>query len=93
MAAALPKDFNVPVQISAGSSATRQRLQGADLDPFSVPDLMAQQIIVPVLRAIVLLENVADVKYQINLAGTWPRTLISYSMPRTLCVGVEAFRN
>jgi outer membrane receptor protein involved in Fe transport len=68
-------------------------LQGADLKPFSVLDLNAQRQIVPGIRGIVSLENVTNEQYQINLAGTGTNTLISYGLPRTLRVGIEAFRN
>jgi hypothetical protein len=68
-------------------------LQGADLAPFSVLDLNAQRLVVPGLRAIASLENVTNEQYQINLAGTGPNALISYGLPRTLRVGLEAFRN
>lgn len=53
----------------------------------------AARVIVPGVRAIVSMENVTDEKYQINLEVTGPSTLISYGLPRTLRIGVEAFRN
>jgi outer membrane receptor protein involved in Fe transport len=68
-------------------------LQGADLPPFSVLDLNAQRRIVPGLRAIVSLENVTNVQYEVNLAGSGANELISYGLPRTLRVGFEAFRD
>jgi outer membrane receptor protein involved in Fe transport len=68
-------------------------LQGADLQPFSLLDLNAQRGIVPGLRAIVSLENVTNVQYEVNLAGSGANELISYGLPRTLRVGIEAFRD
>jgi iron complex outermembrane recepter protein len=68
-------------------------LRGDALAPFSVLDLNVQRAIFPGLRGIVSMENVTDVRYQINLAGSGASTLISYGLPRTLRVGIEAFRN
>jgi iron complex outermembrane receptor protein len=68
-------------------------LQGIDLNPFSVLDLNAQRLIVPGIRAIVSLENVTDEQYQVNIAGTGANELISFGLPRTLRVGIQAFRN
>lgn len=68
-------------------------LQGADLPPFSVLDLNAQRLIVPGVRAIVSLENATNEQYQVNLAGSGANELISYGLPRTLRVGLQAFRN
>jgi len=50
-------------------------------------------VIVPGDRAIVSMENVTGERYQINLEVTGPSTLISYGLPRTLRIGVEAFRS
>jgi hypothetical protein len=56
-------------------------------------DLNAQGSIVPGLRAIVSLENVTNVQYEVNLAGSGANELNSYGLLRTLRVGIEAFRN
>lgn len=68
-------------------------LQGLDLAPFSVLDLNAQRLLVPGVRIIVSLENVTDEKYQVNIAGTGVNELISYGLPRTFRLGLQAFRN
>jgi outer membrane receptor protein involved in Fe transport len=70
-------------------------LQGVWLDPFTVVDLNVQREVVPGLRGFVSIENVGDTKYQINIAGagtTANPTIISQGLPRTVRVGVEAFR-
>jgi hypothetical protein len=33
------------------------------------------------------------VQYEVNLSGSGANELISYGLPRTLRVGIEAFRN
>ena len=67
-------------------------LQGLPLEPFSVVDANVRHELVPGLRGFVSLENIGNANYQINLAGTGAAALISYGMPRTVRVGLEAFR-
>jgi len=67
-------------------------LQGAWLDPMEVLDLEAQRELVPGIRAHVSLENVQNRRYQVNVSGNPPNQLYSFGMPRTLRVGIEAFR-
>ncbi|MEP6617785.1 MAG: TonB-dependent receptor [bacterium] len=67
-------------------------LQGLPLEPFTVVDATYRHELLPGLRGFFAVENIGDVKYQINLAGTGAAQLISYGMPRTLRLGVEAFR-
>jgi len=71
---------------------TTTTLQGLPLQPFTVYDLNARREVVPGLRAFVSVENVGDTVYQINQSGTGTAALISYGMPRTVRVGLEAFR-
>jgi outer membrane receptor protein involved in Fe transport len=68
-------------------------LQGVDLAPFSVLDLSAQRLLVPGVRVIASLENVTNEQYQVNIAGSGASELISYGLPRTFRLGVQAFRN
>jgi len=67
-------------------------LQGVWLDPFTVVDANVQREIVPGLRGFVSVENIGDTKYQINIAGTGAAAIVSYGVPRTVRVGVEAYR-
>ena len=67
-------------------------LQGAWLDPFTVVDANVRREIVPGLRGFVSVENVGDVRYQINIAGAGANALVSYGLPRTVRVGLEASR-
>jgi outer membrane receptor protein involved in Fe transport len=67
-------------------------LQGAPLEPFTVYDVNVRRELVPGLRGFLAVENVGDKQYQINLSGTGATTLISYGMPRTIRVGLEAYR-
>ncbi|MDB4890643.1 MAG: TonB-dependent receptor, partial [Gemmatimonadetes bacterium] len=71
---------------------TTTTLQGAPLEPYTVVDANVRRELVPGLRGFVSLENIGNTNYQINLAGTGTATLISYGMPRTVRVGLEAFR-
>lgn len=69
-------------------------LQGVWLDPYSVLDLNVQREIMAGLRGFVSVENVGDTMYQISLS---PQTatsplLIQRGMPRTVRLGVEAYR-
>ncbi|MEO8334599.1 MAG: TonB-dependent receptor, partial [bacterium] len=71
---------------------TTTTLQGLALQPYSVVDANVRRELVPGLRGFVSLENIGDANYQVNLAGTGSAALISYGMPRTVRVGLEAFR-
>jgi outer membrane receptor protein involved in Fe transport len=71
-------------------------LQGVWLDPYSVVDANVQREIVAGLRGFVSVENIGNTQYQINLtpanAGTGSPQLIQRGLPRTVRVGVEAYR-
>ncbi|MDB4873636.1 MAG: TonB-dependent receptor [Gemmatimonadetes bacterium] len=67
-------------------------LQGVWLDPFTVVDANVQREIVPGVRGFVSVENIGDKKYQINLSAAGPAGIASIGMPRTVRVGVEAYR-
>jgi outer membrane receptor protein involved in Fe transport len=71
---------------------TTTTLQGAALDPYTVVDANVRRELIPGLRGFVSLENIGNTNYQVNLSGTGASTLISYGTPRTVRVGVEAFR-
>jgi outer membrane receptor protein involved in Fe transport len=69
-------------------------LQGVWLDPYTVVDANVQREIVAGLRGFVSVENIANTQYQISLAlptSTTPR-LEQRGLPRTVRVGVEAYR-
>jgi outer membrane receptor protein involved in Fe transport len=70
-------------------------LQGVWLDPYTVVDANVQRELVPGLRGFVSVENITDKKYQINVAGagtTANPIIVSQGLPRTVRVGVEAYR-
>ena len=67
-------------------------LQGAWLDPFTVVDVNVQRDLVPGVRGFAAVDNVGDVKYQINLSSTAPNALVSQGMPRTIRVGLQVSR-
>ena len=67
-------------------------LAGAPLDPFTVFDATYRREVVPGLRVFVAGENLGDKQYQINLSGSGASTLISYGTPRTVRLGMEAYR-
>ena len=67
-------------------------LQGAALDPYTVVDASARREILPGLLGFVTVENVGDVRDPINLAGTGASALLSYGLPRTVRIGLEAAR-
>jgi len=76
----------------AGRTTT---LQGVGLDPFAVVDANVQREIVSGLRAFLSVENIGDVKYQVNLSGagtTASPFVVSQGLPRTVRIGVEAYR-
>ena len=60
-----------------------------------VVDANVQRELVPGLRGFVSVENIGDVKYQVNIAGAGTATnpfVYSIGLPRTVRVGIEAFR-
>ncbi len=67
-------------------------LQGVWLDPFTVVDANVQRELVRGIAGFVSVENIGDTQYQINLAGTGANTLISYGLPRTVRIGLQAYR-
>ena len=67
-------------------------LQGAWLDPYTVVDANVRRELVPGVRGFVAVENIGDTQYEINIAGTGANAITSIGMPRTLRVGLEAFR-
>ena len=67
-------------------------LQGLPLEPFTVVDASFRRELVPGLRAMLSVENVGDTNYQVNVVGTGAAALFSYGMPRTVRIGLEAFR-
>lgn len=66
-------------------------LQGVWLDPFSVVDVNVQRELLPNLRGFVSVENLTDKQYQINLSAA-TNGIASFGLPRTVRVGVEAYR-
>jgi outer membrane receptor protein involved in Fe transport len=70
-------------------------LQGVWLQPFTVVDANVQRELVPGLSGFVSVENVGDKMYQVNLAGSGTAAsplIVSRGLPRTVRVGVEAYR-
>ena len=70
-------------------------LQGVWLEPFTVLDANVQRELIPGLRGFITVENLTDTRYQINIAGLGTAanpTIVSQGLPRTLRVGVEAYR-
>jgi outer membrane receptor protein involved in Fe transport len=70
-------------------------LQGVWLDPYSVVDVNVQRELVPGLRGFVSVENLGNTEYQINIAGAGTAAspiVVSQGLPRTVRIGVEAFR-
>jgi outer membrane receptor protein involved in Fe transport len=67
-------------------------LQGVWLDPYSVVDANVQRELVPGIRGFVSVENIGDTRYQINLSAAGAAGIASLGMPRTIRVGVEAYR-
>ena len=66
-------------------------LQGVWLEPFSVVDANVQRELMPGLRGFVSVENLTDKQYQINLSAA-TNGIASFGMPRTVRVGLEAYR-
>jgi outer membrane receptor protein involved in Fe transport len=70
-------------------------LGGVGLAPFTVVDANVQRELVPGLRGFVSVENIGDVKYQVNISGSGTAAspfVYSVGLPRTIRAGVEAFR-
>jgi outer membrane receptor protein involved in Fe transport len=68
-------------------------LQGVWLDPFTVVDANVQREILPGIRGFLSVENLTDKKYQINLsAAASSGGIASFGLPRTVRVGLEAYR-
>jgi outer membrane receptor protein involved in Fe transport len=68
-------------------------LQGVWLDPFTVVDANVQREILPGIRGFLSVENLTDKKYQINLsAAASAGGIASFGLPRTVRVGLEAYR-
>jgi outer membrane receptor protein involved in Fe transport len=67
-------------------------LQDAWLEPYTVVDANVQRALVRGLSGFVSVENIADKQCQINLSGSGANTLISYGLPRTVRIGVQAYR-
>jgi iron complex outermembrane receptor protein len=70
-------------------------LGGVGLHPYTVVDANVQRELAPGLRAFVSVENIGDVRYQINIAGAGMAAnpfIISNGVPRTVRAGLEAFR-
>ena len=66
-------------------------LQGVWLDPYTVVDANVQRELMPGLRGFVSIENITDKQYQINLSAA-TNGIASFGLPRTVRVGVEAYR-
>ena len=70
-------------------------LQGVWLQPFTVVDANVQREIAPGLRGFIWVDNIGDKVYQVNLSGqNTPASplIVTKGMPRTIRVGVEAYR-
>lgn len=67
-------------------------LQGAWLEPYTVWDANVQRELMPGITGFVSVENVGDTQYQINVSGTGANALYSYGLPRTIRVGLQAYR-
>ena len=67
-------------------------LGGLWLDPFNVVDAHVARELVQGVRGFVAVENVGNTQYQINVAGTGAAAIYSFGLPRTVRVGLEAFR-
>jgi len=74
---------------------TTTTLGGLPLSPYSVIDANVQREIVSGLRAFVSGENLGNVQYPVNISGSGTAaspTITSIGLPRTIRVGVEAYR-
>ncbi|MDB4899185.1 MAG: TonB-dependent receptor, partial [Gemmatimonadetes bacterium] len=55
-------------------------------------DASLRRELIPGLRGVLSLENIGDTQYQVNVAGTGTAALVSYGLPRTIRLGMEAYR-
>ena len=67
-------------------------LQGVWLDPFSVVDVNVQRNLMPNLRGFVSVENLTNKQYEINRSAAGSAGIASFGLPRTVRIGVEAYR-
>ncbi|HEX6573888.1 MAG TPA: TonB-dependent receptor [Gemmatimonadaceae bacterium] len=67
-------------------------LQGIPLEPFTVFDANYQRSIVPGLSGFISVENIADTEYQVALTAV-SNGIASLGLPRTIRIGLQAFRN
>jgi iron complex outermembrane receptor protein len=74
---------------------TTTTLGGVPLAPYTVADANVQRELVPGLRGFVSVENITDANYQVNISGANTAAnplIVSRGLPRTVRVGVEAYR-
>jgi outer membrane receptor protein involved in Fe transport len=74
---------------------TTTTLGAVPLAPYTVVDVNVQRELVPSLRGFVSIENLTDANYQVNIAGAGTAAsplIVSRGLPRTVRVGVEAYR-
>jgi outer membrane receptor protein involved in Fe transport len=89
-----PRDFGEWTVI-ARHEGTTTTLGGVPLHQFTVVDANVQREIARGLRGFVSVENIGDVRYQINISGAGTTAnpfVISNGLPRTIRAGLEAFR-
>jgi outer membrane receptor protein involved in Fe transport len=67
-------------------------LQGLVLEPYTVVDANVQRQLLPGFTGFLAVENVGDVKYQVNQSGTGTATILSFGTPRTLRIGMMVDR-
>ena len=70
-------------------------LQGVSLEPYTVVDANVQREVVPACAASCRSRTSATRTYQVNLAGSGTAAsplIVSRGLPRTVRVGVEAYR-
>ena len=70
-------------------------LGGIGLAPFSVVNANVDRELVPGVRGFLAVENIGDVKYQVNIAGAGTAAnpfIVSQGLPRTVRLGLEAYR-
>jgi outer membrane receptor protein involved in Fe transport len=67
-------------------------LQGVPLEPYTVFDANYQRSIIPGLNGFVSVENIGNTEYQTALTAV-SNGIASLGMPRTIRVGLQAFRN
>ena len=70
-------------------------LGGIGLAPYTVVNANVDRELVPGIRGFLSLENIGDVKYQVNIAGAGTAAnpfIVSQGLPRTIRLGLEAYR-